>query len=356
MLSAREAVRSLPTYHPPLASRTGLRMDFNENTLGCSPRVAEKLHAISRAALACYPERGSVEAEVASFLGRRPDEVLLTNGVDEGIHLLCETYLEPGDEVLIIVPTFAMYEIYARATGAKVVSIPAGPNFVFPHQAVMEAISPRTRLIALANPNNPTGTVVASEILLKLAAAAPHAAFLVDEAYFDFYGETLMHFIGTVATLFVARTFSKAYGLAGLRAGVLAGESSQMKMVRRVSSPYNVNAAALACLPEALADKEYLANYVAEAIASRRRLEKFFAEQEMTFWPSGANFVLARFGDLRLPFVDAMRRRGILVRDRNSDHGCEGCVRITAGTAAQTEVLLTAMREVCRGLRVGETQ
>lgn len=356
MLSAREAVQSLPTYHPPLASRTGLRMDFNENTLGCSPRVAEKLHAISRDALACYPERGSVEAEVASFLGRRPEEVLLTNGVDEGIHLLCETYLEPGDEVLIVVPTFAMYEIYARATGAKVVSIPAGPNFVFPEPAVMEAISPRTRLIAVANPNNPTGTVVASDILLKLADAAPHAAFLVDEAYFDFYGETLMHLIGKVETLFVARTFSKAYGLAGLRAGVLAGESSQMKMVRRVSSPYNVNAAALACLPEALADRKYLASYVTETIASRQRLEDFFAEQEISYWPSRANFVLARFGHLRLPFVDAMRRRGILVRDRNSDHGCEGCVRITAGTAAQTEALLTAMYEVCRELRVGEAR
>jgi histidinol-phosphate aminotransferase len=356
MLSAREAVQSLPTYHPPLSSRSGLRMDFNENTLGCSPRVAEKLNAISREALACYPERGSVEADVASFLGRRPEEVLLTNGVDEGIHLLCETYLEPGDEVLIVIPTFAMYEIYARATGANVVSIPAGPNFVFPGHAVMEAISPRTRLIAIANPNNPTGTVVASDILLKLAAAAPHAALLIDEAYFDFYGETLMHSVGRVANLFIARTFSKAYGLAGLRAGVLTGESSQMTMVRRVSSPYNVNAAALACLPAALADNQYLDNYVAEAVASRQRLEEFFAEREIAYWPSRANFVLARFGDLRVPFVDAMRRRGILVRDRNSDHGCEGCVRITAGTTAQSEVLLTAMHAICRELRVGEAR
>ena len=142
MLSARQAVQSLPPYHPPLASRTGLRMDFNENTLGCSPRVAEKLQQISRDALACYPERGSVEAQVASFLGRSPDEVLLTNGVDEGIHLLCETYLEPGDEVLIAVPTFAMYEIYARATGANVRSIPAGKDFAFPREAMLERCLP----------------------------------------------------------------------------------------------------------------------------------------------------------------------------------------------------------------------
>ncbi len=177
MLSARKTVQSLPTYHPPLASRTGLRMDFNENTLGCSPLVAEKLRLLSRETLACYPERGSVEAQVAAFLGRSADEVLLTNGVDEGIHLLCETYLEPGDEVLISIPTFAMYEIYARATGATVRTIPAGKDFTFPQQEMLAAISSRTRLIAVANPNNPTGTAVSSDFLLQLAQAAAQCGF-----------------------------------------------------------------------------------------------------------------------------------------------------------------------------------
>jgi histidinol-phosphate aminotransferase len=176
----------------------------------------------------------------------------------------------------------------------------------------------------------------------------------VDEAYFEFHGESVMSHVGTIDNLFVARTFSKAYGLAGLRVGILAGERSQLTMVRRVSSPYNVNAAALACLPEAIADAEYLDHYVAEAIESRKRLEQFFATEKISYWPSRANFVLARFGELRLPFVQAMRNRGILVRDRNSDYGCEGCVRITAGTAAQTDLLFSAMTDVLRELRVGE--
>lgn len=356
MLKVRTAVEALPVYHPPLASRTGLRMDFNENTLGCSPRVAQKLHEISRDTVACYPERGSVEAQVATFLGRAAEEVLLTNGVDEGIHLLCETYLEPGDEVIIVVPTFAMYEIYAKATGASVISIPTGENFSFPTDAVLAALSVRTRLIAVANPNNPTGTVVSTNDLLRIAQAAPSAALLVDEAYFEFHGETLMGSVGKVPNLFVARTFSKAYGLAGLRVGILAGRSDHMTMVRRVSSPYNVNAAALACLPEALADKEYVARYVEESIASRRRIEDFFTEQQIAYWPSRANFVLARFGESRVPFVEGMRGRGILVRDRNRDYGCEGCVRITAGTTSQTDQLLNTMTEVLRGLHVGEAR
>jgi histidinol-phosphate aminotransferase len=354
MLKVRKAVEALPVYHPPLASRTGLRMDFNENTLGCSPRVAQKLHEISRDVVACYPERGSVEAEVAKFLGRKPEEVLLTNGVDEGIHLLCETYLEPGDEVLIVVPTFAMYEIYAKATGATVISIPAGENFAFPTNAVLAAVTDRTRLIAVANPNNPTGTVVSNNDLLRIAEAASNAAMLIDEAYHEFYGETLMPRVGGVPNLFVARTFSKAYGLAGLRVGILTGEGSQMTMVRRVSSPYNVNAAALACLTEALANAEYVSHYVGEAVASRRKIEEFFALHAIAYWPSRANFVLAQFGESRVPFVDAMRERGILVRDRNKDYGCEGCVRITAGTSKQTLLLLESMSEVLRDLRVGE--
>ncbi|HEY3927386.1 MAG TPA: histidinol-phosphate transaminase [Candidatus Koribacter sp.] len=356
MLNARKAVQTLPIYHPPLASRTGMRMDFNENTMGCSPRVAAKLQEISRDALSCYPERGSVEAKVAQFLGRRAEEVLLTNGVDEGIHLLCETYLEPGDEVIISVPTFAMYEIYAKATGATVAAIPAGEDFTFPQDQVRKAITGRTRLIAIANPNNPTGTAVSSEFLLGMAKAAPQAALLVDEAYFEFHGETVMSHVGEFANLFVARTFSKAYGLAGLRVGALTGPREQMEMVRRVSSPYNVNAAALACIPEALADEEYLTQYVAEVVESRGRLEEFFAQEGLPFWRSLANFVLARFGELRIPFVEAMRRRRILVRDRNSDYGCAGCVRVTAGSRSQTEVLLGAMHDVLHGLRVGASR
>ena len=131
MLEAREAVRKLKQYQPPLGDRTGLRLDFNENTGGCSPRVLERLRQLQPEQMACYPEREPVEREVASFLGLPPEQVLLTNGVDEAIHLVCETYLEPDDDALIVVPTFAMYQICAAATGAQVVSIPTEADFRF---------------------------------------------------------------------------------------------------------------------------------------------------------------------------------------------------------------------------------
>src|ERR1700757_536275 len=191
MLSPREAVLHLPTYHPPLGGRIGLRLDFNENTVGCSPRVLERLRRIGFEELARYPEREPVEGVVATHLDIESGEVPLTDGVDEAIHLLCEAYLEPGNEVCITVPTFSMYEIFAAATGARVVSVPAAENFAFPTDALQKRINPATRMIVIANPNNPTGAAASIGDLLHIAESAANAALLVDEAYFEFHGETL---------------------------------------------------------------------------------------------------------------------------------------------------------------------
>jgi histidinol-phosphate aminotransferase len=350
MLEARHAVKNLHAYRPPLAGRTGLRLDFNESTVGCSPRVLARLRSLDSELLARYPEREPVEKEVAAFLGLDPTQVLLTNGVDEAIHLLCSTYLDPGDEALIVTPTFAMYAIFAQAEGARIVEVRAGDNFAFPAQDLIGQLSPRTRLIAVANPNNPTGAAVAGNVLIQITQAAPQAAVLVDEAYFEFHSETVIGQTRQIENLFVARTFSKAYGLAGLRIGILAGEARQMAMVRRVASPYNVNAAALAVLPEALQDQEYVGHYVAQVLSNREKLQQELGNLGLHYWPSHANFVLVRIGSAHAEFVRALRDRGILVRDRHTDPGCEGCVRLTVGSDEHTQTLSGALRDVVEQL------
>jgi histidinol-phosphate aminotransferase len=352
MLEAREAVKTLRSYHPPLAGRQGLRLDFNESTVGCSPRALARLRSLDAELLARYPERELVEAELARFLQLEAAQVLLTNGVDEAIHLLCSTYLESGDEAIIVVPTFAMYSIFAGVEGARAVEILADENFAFPLKDLLSRLNQRTRLIAMANPNNPTGAAVPGNVLLQIAQAAPQAAILVDEAYFEFHGETVIAHAGKVPNLFVARTFSKAYGLAGLRIGILAGDAQQMTMVRRVASPYNVNAAALAVLPEALQDHDYVERYAAEVRVNRAVLEQELGQIGLQYWPSRANFVLARIGDKHAEFVQALRERGILVRDRHSDPGCEGCVRLTVGSGEHTRALIVALRDVVDTLRL----
>jgi histidinol-phosphate aminotransferase len=350
-LDARAAVKSLHAYRPPLAGRQGLRLDFNESTIGCSPRVLAKIHSLDSETLARYPEREPVEREVAAFLGLDAAQLLLTNGVDEAIHLLCSTYLDPGDEALIVVPTFAMYSLFAQAQGGRVVQVLADENFAFPLRDVLSRINPRTRLIAVANPNNPTGAAVACEDLLQVAKAAPHAALLVDEAYFEFHGETMLSHTPLPENVLVARTFSKAYGLAGLRIGILAGAAEQIAMVRRVASPYNVNAAALAVLPEAIRDQKFVADYVAEVKRSRAALELELGALGLHYWPSQANFVLVRIGPAYAEFIQALRARGILVRDRHTDPGCEGCVRLTVGSEKHTWALISALREVVREMK-----
>lgn len=348
MLKPNHALLGLQPYRPPLAGRSGLRLDFNENTAGCSPAVLARLRELTAAELARYPERQPGEKLVAEFLGLREAQVLLTNGVDEAIHLLCAAYLQPGDEAIIVVPTFAMYELCATATGAAVMAVQAGDDFSFPAAKLRSRISPRTRLIAFANPNNPTGAAAAADEILAIARGAPQAAVLVDEAYFEFYGRSMMGEIGP--NLFVARTFSKAYGLAGLRIGALAGPEAQMQYLRRLASPYNLNGVALACLPAALADQSYVRDYVEQVRRGRARLENELRSLAIAYWPSQANFVLARFGENRAALVQGMRQRGILVRDRHHDPGCAGCVRITIGTDAQVDALLAALRETMAAL------
>src|SRR5262249_23672592 len=155
------------------------------------------------------------------------------------------------------------------ATGARVIRVPSGKDFAFPTNDVLSRLSARTRLIAIANPNNPTGAAAKTGELLEIARRSPQAAVLVDEAYFEFYGKTLLRQWRSLPNLFVARTFSKAYGMAGLRIGALAGMAQHMDMVRKVSSPFNLNAVALKCLPAALSDGIYFQQYVSQVVAGR---------------------------------------------------------------------------------------
>jgi histidinol-phosphate aminotransferase len=347
----RARVRAIREYHPPLGDRNALRLDFNENTLACSPAVHKVLADIAAGDLTRYPERGPVEAIVAESLGLAPAQVALTNGVDEAIHVLFEAFLDAGDEVLLPVPTYTMYEVYASATDARAITVQAGDDLGFPFERLLAGITPRTKIIAIANPNSPSGSIASRDQILALARQARHAIILVDEAYFHFHGETVMDQIGRVPNLVVARTFSKAYGLAGLRIGVLAAPGETMRWIRRVLSPYSVNSVALACLPAALHDTAYLDWYVGEVLAARAEFEVALNDAGLRHWPSRANFILVEIGVLHREFVHRMHAAGVLVRDRSSDPGCDGCVRITIGTREQMVHAAKALHETTAELR-----
>jgi histidinol-phosphate aminotransferase len=344
-IQPRAAILTMPEYHPPLAGRTAMRLDFNENTFEPSPKVMEVLRSINPAELTIYPERESSERTAAAFYGVKPEQLLLTNAVDEAIHIVTYTFLNEADEAIFAVPSFFMYDVNCMAMGADVKRIQCDDTLAFPYEKVRAAITPKTKLIILCSPNNPTGSIVPREQILALAAAAPQAVLLVDEAYFHFYGETVFGDIETVPNLVIARTFSKAYGLANLRLGVLVSGEALMQHMRKAASPYNVNGIALRCLDAALADTQYLDWYTQQVLTGRERVAAELRAMQVPFWPSHANFLLTRIGPKHKDFVAAMRRRGILLRDRSSDPGLKGCVRITIGVEDQNTKAIAAWKE-----------
>jgi histidinol-phosphate aminotransferase len=340
----RRAVLEMPEYHPPLAGREALRLDFNENTLAPSPRVIERLRRITAEDLTKYPEREPVERKVAAHFGLQPEQVLLTNGVDEGIHLMCCAFLDEGDEALIAPPTFFMYDVNVSIMTRGLVKVQSDESLEFPFEQFMAAITEKTKLIMVATPNNPTGAPVSREHLLAIAKAAPQAVLMVDEAYYHFHGESVMQDLADVPNLIVARTFSKAYGLANLRAGMLAGNAELLRYVRKVCSPYNINGVALDCLSVAIEDEAYLTWYVDQVKTGRERMMAGLAELRVPYFPSEANFVLMKIGPKHKELVAAMRKHGVLLRDRSGDPGCDGYVRITIGVEDHVTRGLEAMK------------
>src|SRR5580698_1780278 len=350
MLKPRELIAGLAPYRSPIVSRAGLSLDLNESMAGCSPRVLARLHSLSAKDVSLYPEREVGERLVANFLGVTPEQVLLTNGMDEALSLLFTTYLNPDDELLFADPTFVMYPMLGEALGARLVRQQSGEDLALPVADLLARISAHTHVVAIANPNNPTGLAASPADLLKITESAPDAAVLIDEAYFEFQSEefcggTLLPALANHPNLFVARTFSKAYGLAGLRLGVLVGDPEQIGYIRRLSEPFNVSSLALACVEEALADQAFVREHVAQVKQGREQLAQLFQELGLRFWPSQTNFVLVRVGASTQVFVESMQRRGILVRDSSANPGCEGCVRITVGTPEQMDKVLRAIRE-----------
>jgi histidinol-phosphate aminotransferase len=318
--------------------------------------VLAKLQQLTGEGLTVYPEREPVERIVAAHFGLQSNQVLLTNGVDEAIHLLCCAFLDEGDEALICTPTFFMYDVSVGMMTSKLKRVQTDDSLEFPFERFLAAITPKTKLIMVASPNNPTGATVSREQLLAIAKAAPQAVLMVDEAYFHFHGETVIDLIGKIPNLIVARTFSKAYGLAGLRLGLLAGPVELMRWVRRVLSPYSVNSLALACLPPALEDAAYLDWYVAEVLAARAEFEAALDKAGVRRWPSHANFVLIQIGAQHKEFTHMMSAAGVLVRDRSSDPGCDGLVRITIGTREQMRQASAALNKTLSKLKLHACQ
>ena len=338
---------AMAPYSPPTAGRAGkLRLDFNENTVGCSPHVIAALKdRLTAEGLTLYPEYGEAKEAIARYFRVRPEQFVFTNGTDEAIQVLVNAYVDAGQEVLLLKPSYAMYRFYCEVAGAKITEVPyPQPGMEFPLQEVLDAITPETRAVILANPNNPTGTGVSLLGIERILHRARKAVVMVDEAYYEFSGVTALGEIERVPNLFVCRTFSKVFGMAGMRLGCLFSHEANVALLHKAQSPYSVNSLAVLAAQAAVEDTAYIESYVAEVLAARELLCLGLERLGIRYVPSSANFVLGDFGRRAIEVRDALRGQGILVRDRSYE--APGCVRITAGTRQQTRRLLIALEEV----------
>jgi histidinol-phosphate aminotransferase len=345
----------------------GLRLHLNENTGGCSAKVVEAVRAFTGERLALYPDFRAAVTDTANYLGVDPDTIVLTNGLDEGIQLASIAFLLPRAplplvemgapdvapagvaEIVVALPTFEPYLHAAKAMGARIVSIPATPDYTFPVDAVLRAVTPNTRIVYVNNPNNPTGQPITQDAIRRIAREAGHAIVFVDEAYHDFMPENFLAEAHEYPNVIVGRTFSKAFGLAGIRIGVLIASPAVLEPIRRVMPLFNLNVIAVAALRAAIQDPSFRTWYLGQAAESKRMVYAACDRLGLRYWTSSANFVLIDGGSRASEIVSGMIGRGVFVRDRTADPSCPNCFRLTAGVVDHTRKAVDALEAICAG-------
>jgi histidinol-phosphate aminotransferase len=339
-------------YQKPPELYDGLRLHQNENTGGCSPRVLEALARLRADQIGFYPPYAAATETIARHFNVDTDRIALTNGLDEGIMGLAVSYLRPSvngpiPQAIVPEPAFEIYRFDTAVAGGALVQIPPLPDFRFPLDAVVAAITSATRVVFLTNPNNPTGVLMPLDAIRTIAARVPREAVVfVDEAYAEFSGVTFLPELAAHPNVIVGRTFSKAYGLAGLRIGCLIGAPAALDRIRPAIPVYSVNIAAVVAVQAALGDQAFLDDYVRQVNASKELMYAACDRIGLRYWKSGSNFVLVHAGDRTDDLVQGARARGIYIRDRSTEPGCECCIRIGTGIISHTQQCIAAMDEV----------
>ena len=340
------------------------RLDLNADALASEIAWFAQ---VANARLRDYSPKAVIET--AAFLGVDPDRIVLTNGLDEGILLASIAYLghrtpealvelgapltttSGAAEIVVAQPAFEPYLNGAYSLGARVVSVPPEKDFAFPLAGVLRAITPNTRIVYVNNPNNPSGQPIAKSAIHKVAREAGHALVFVDEAYHDFLGENFLDESAAYPNVLVGRTFSKAFGLAGMRVGVLIASPQVLAPIRRAMPLFNLNVVAVAALRAAIGDPSFREWYIAQANESKPLVYAACERAGLKYWKSAANFVLIDGGARARDIIDGMIAKGVFVRDRTNDPATPTCFRLTTGVVEHTRKACETLEALCAAVR-----
>jgi histidinol-phosphate aminotransferase len=327
-------------------ARTQTLLDFNERTIPVSEPVLKALRTfIAEGRLQQYPAYGDIVERLASYAGVANDELMITNGSDQGIDLVFRAAARPNAEAIIPGPSFAMYNQCAKVEAMTIIEPQYSKEVGYPLAQVLASITANTAIIVVCNPNNPSGTVVEPEAIIAIAEAAPHAAILVDECYYEYSQSTIVPDLGRLPNVLVTRTFSKTWGIPSLRFGYLMAAPTLVKALCNVRGPYDINQLAIVAAEAALDNPDYTERYVKEVMTEAKPLlEQWLDDRGIDYWPSGANYVWAfpnNADALSCYFTD----NGILLRPKSYSDVMG--LRITVGTVEQVQQLI----EVWRGFK-----
>jgi histidinol-phosphate aminotransferase len=326
----------------------GVFLDANENPLGS----AVSTDSTTQGAYNRYPDphQGAIKQRLAPIKGVRPNQIFLGNGSDEPIDLLVRATCTPGgvDSILIMPPTYGMYEVSAAVNDVAVIKVPLTPDFQLDTDAVLTAITEQTKLIWICSPNNPSGNLLHADAIRTILDAADHSLVIVDEAYIDFADTpSWTSELDNYPNLVVLQTFSKAWGLAALRLGMCFASEELIGVLNKIKPPYNISGPTQALALDALTQEARKNQMVADILSERQQLAESLRSLPAVqlVHPSNANFLLVQFADAKATFEYLIQQQ-VIVRDRSKVKLCDGCLRISVGTAAENERLMAVLRQM----------
>jgi len=354
----RKNIQKMTPYQPPLEGRSEknyLLLDFNEMTREPNLGVKKALiEFINSGRLHIYPEYGSLDAEISKYAGVRANQVMTTNGSDQGIDIVMRAILERGEKVIIPSPAFAMHYQSAEIQGARILKPSYNRDGSFPLGAVIKLMEGGgIKLLVFANPNNPLGTWIDKKDILKILEVAQRrgVAVLHDEAYFEFSKITCVDLINLYDNLFITRSFSKTLGIVATRPGYLLSQENNIKELLKIRGPYDINMFAKIAILAALKNLDYVNRYTKQVMEiSKPMLENFFSKKGIYFFPSRANFLFIKIKNSQ-KIIDFLKKNGILVRPKRGPGGVEG-IRISIGTLKDTEKFIKVFSKITKRVTI----
>ncbi|MDD3014853.1 MAG: histidinol-phosphate transaminase, partial [Candidatus Gastranaerophilales bacterium] len=346
MISPKKTIINAQGYEVPLFPDDCLmKLDLNENILGPSPKVIEALKNISEKEIKFYPAIGDLISLIADINNVEQSMIMATNGADEAINYIFDTFVEQNDNVITATPTFTMPKVYAKSTGCNYIEIKYSERWIFPIDEFLNNIDEKTRLVIITTPNSPTGEVISRENLVKIIKKTENGIVLIDETYSSFAKEQFHDLTFKYKNVIIIRSMSKDYALAGLRIGYIISAPENIEYIRRIISPYSVNALAAKAAIAAINDKDYF-NWVKDQInQSKKILTDGLKAFGAIVYPSESNFLCVDFEDKAEIIYKRLLNSGIKVKYFKNDPELKNCFRITVPTPEQAKILIDTLKK-----------